>query len=813
MKLTYIFILALLINNGFGQDKKTIHQLDWEKYQYLKKGNETVDIVDKNIIPIQKSVSSGLSKKVFGFLPDWEYLAGAMDNLQFDLLTHIAAFDFFVSADGSISNPAGWPWTDLINEAHNSGVKVILTAVNFNGSEIHTIISNETIKNNFFTNLKNKISLYNLDGVNIDFESLNTADRGAPINVFMAELTEFIHNNFPGGEVSFDGPAVNWGGHWDFAGLANSCDYIFIMGYAFIWSGSLNSGSTAPLIGGSINITNTVQSQYSSVINSTPEKLILGVPYYGEKFQTENNQAHSQIIDLVGSTRFKNSKSESITYGPLWDTATASPWYRYQSDGKWFQVWADNAQSIDEKFNLADSKSLLGVGMWALNYDGGETDLWNVIVKHYSDGNPIPGEPLDFQLSSYSQNALEVSFSEVEYAIGYWVYFGKDGLVFNDSTYFISNENILSSLDSNELYFVKIRAMGSSGIGPSTSVLAATTNTANNSTVLIVDGFDRQTGNNTRDYIRMHAKAIFNNDLNFSSATNEAVINDVVNLAGYKTVDWMLGDESTADFTFTSTEQERVKEFLKQGGNLFVTGAEVGWELDEKGTAQDKSFYHNYLKSEYINDAPNGESLTYNTLESISGGLFDGLANFTYDFKGENGTYEVDWPDAINAINGAQNILLYKGAPNANIAGIAFEGVFPDGTKEGKVVYFGFPFETIYPEESREYVISNVFDFFEGIISKIPDEVNVPQKFTLFQNYPNPFNPITKIRFYLDKPGNASVKIYDISGKEVITLRQGYFNSGFHIVEFNASNYASGIYIYEVSTGQQRLRKKMTLIK
>ncbi|KAA3609885.1 MAG: T9SS C-terminal target domain-containing protein [Calditrichaeota bacterium] len=89
----------------------------------------------------------------------------------------------------------------------------------------------------------------------------------------------------------------------------------------------------------------------------------------------------------------------------------------------------------------------------------------------------------------------------------------------------------------------------------------------------------------------------------------------------------------------------------------------------------------------------------------------------------------------------------------------------------------------------------------------------VPKKFTLYQNYPNPFNPATKIRFYLDKPSETSIKIYDISGRVVTTIKEGFLNTGFHIVEFNASNFASGIYIYEVSSGQQRLRKKMTLLK
>ncbi len=802
-----IMIAALIINLSLAQENKSIHQIEWEKHRYLKTGLENIDVYDDSIIPLQTSKTALLSKKVFGFLPDWEYPA-AMDNLRFDLLTHIAAFDFHVSSNGTISNPSGWPWTDLINEAHNNGVKVILTAVNFNGAEIHTLITDETVKSNFFTNLQNKLSLYSLDGVNIDFESLNSEDRAAPINNFMADLTDFIHTNFPQGEVSFDGPAVNWSNYWDFAGLANSCDYIFIMGYAFSGSWSTSAGTTAPLTGGTYNITNTVQSQYSAVTNSTPEKLILGVPYYGQKFLTADHQPHSRVIDYVGSTRFRDSKSDFNTYGTLWDTPTASPWYRYQTDDIWFQVWTDNGQSIDEKFDLADSHNLAGIGMWALNYDGNETDFWNVIIEHYSDDMPIPDEPLNFYVASNTENSLKIKFSEVDFANGYWVYHSKDGLIFNDSTYFMQSDSILTGLDSDDLYFIKVRAMGGTRLGPATVVLAATTNLANQSATLIVDGFDRQSATtNTRDYIRMHARAFVNQGLKFSSASNEAVSNKRVDLENYDIVDWILGDESTVDVTFTYAEQEAVKDFLKQGGYLFVTGAEVGWDLG-RNNGSDLEFYNNYLKAEYVADAPNGEVATYYTINAITGGLFDGLPQFSFDYL-----YDIDWPDAINAINGAHNILEYHGAPNANTAGIVFEGIFPGGSTAGKLVYFGFPFETINSDESRDSVLSFVLDFFDGIISKIPEIENLPQNFTLYQNYPNPFNPSTKISYYLDKPGNIIVKIYDITGKEVALLNEGYSNTGFHTVQFNASNYASGIYLYEVSFEQQRLRKKMMLVK
>lgn len=156
----FIILSSLLLGLAYSRQHKSIHQLQWEEHRgFLHKSGQVIDVRPDGLVPLQTARASGLSGRVFGFLPDWEY-PGALSNLQYDLLTHIACFDFTVRADGSIANPGGWPWTDLINTAHNNGVKVILTAVNFDADEIHSIISNPSIKQAFFNNLKSKISSY-----------------------------------------------------------------------------------------------------------------------------------------------------------------------------------------------------------------------------------------------------------------------------------------------------------------------------------------------------------------------------------------------------------------------------------------------------------------------------------------------------------------------------------------------------------------------------------------------------------------------------------------------------------------------------
>ncbi len=90
-------------------------------------------------------------------------------------------------------------------------------------------------------------------------------------------------------------------------------------------------------------------------------------------------------------------------------------------------------------------------------------------------------------------------------------------------------------------------------------------------------------------------------------------------------------------------------------------------------------------------------------------------------------------------------------------------------------------------------------------------------KFSLGQNYPNPFNPVTMINFEMPSDGNMSLKVYDITGKEVITLAEGYKTRGSYSISFNGSGLSSGVYIYKltVNSGSSNINevKKMILTK
>ena len=89
----------------------------------------------------------------------------------------------------------------------------------------------------------------------------------------------------------------------------------------------------------------------------------------------------------------------------------------------------------------------------------------------------------------------------------------------------------------------------------------------------------------------------------------------------------------------------------------------------------------------------------------------------------------------------------------------------------------------------------------------------IPEKYSLEQNYPNPFNPTTDIKFSIPQTGLVKLVVYDILGQEVATLVNEVRQTGNYSINFNASNLASGVYIYKLTAGTYVSTKKLTLIK
>ncbi|MBU0520243.1 T9SS type A sorting domain-containing protein, partial [bacterium] len=125
----------------------------------------------------------------------------------------------------------------------------------------------------------------------------------------------------------------------------------------------------------------------------------------------------------------------------------------------------------------------------------------------------------------------------------------------------------------------------------------------------------------------------------------------------------------------------------------------------------------------------------------------------------------------------------------------------------------GFPFTKDGADQAgfQPWVPDGVPNPFDQIIKD--GTVQVVDKFELVGAYPNPFNPTTTISYALPTAGSVELSVFDISGREVAKLVDGYRDIGVHNVQFDATGLASGVYLYRLNANGNVAVNKMVLMK
>jgi murein DD-endopeptidase MepM/ murein hydrolase activator NlpD len=322
--------------------------------------------------------------------------------------------------------------------------------------------------------------------------------------------------------------------------------------------------------------------------------------------------------------------------------------------------------------------------------------------------------------------------------------------------------------------------------------------------ILIVDGFDRWTGSASwkqpfHNFVSYYGKAIAKNKHGFDSCANEAILSGKVSLQQYDAVFWLLGDESTADETFSDAEQALVKAYLENGGRLFVSGSEIAWDLGAKGSANDIAFLKDYLKAQYAGDASE-----YYQADGASKSIFEGIR-----FEYGSAPYTEDFPDYITAASGSIPALVYG---NGRIAGVQYAGTFGNSAQIGKVIYLAFPFETISSETAQQEIVRKALSFLlDEAVTANEDPSNV-SGFSLHPNFPNPFSSQTQISFNLAQSGEVKAEIFDLLGRKVQTLVHEKLSAGEYSQTWTPQHLASGVYVLRVDVAGKTMQQMLHLI-
>ncbi len=320
----------------------------------------------------------------------------------------------------------------------------------------------------------------------------------------------------------------------------------------------------------------------------------------------------------------------------------------------------------------------------------------------------LPEAPVDLAIIHDAAGELELSWAAGPHgepygdaASSYLVQTSSDGRSWDNGTEVQGGSTVLGTRAGNTVY-VRVSAVNAGGVSFPSEVVGARRSPDGQAPVLVVSAFDRlevsnliweNAGSSLGEVVRMylhrinaydtavaHGEAVADAGWYFDTIADERLGD--VDLEAYALVMWVAGEESTADETFTSSQQDRIRSFVEGGGALWASGSEILWDLDNRGDDDDQAFASEVL----------GASMASDDADSWEVDGEGPLAGLVLDFGEEHGApYPAEYPDVLEG--DGQVIASYPGVGTAALLGEA-------------VALFGFPFECIGDPIARAEVAS-----------------------------------------------------------------------------------------------------------
>ncbi len=389
-------------------------------------------------VPFQRTAAQAVldaakpSGVVYAFWPNWidPLVAGSkFKDYQPDwgALDYVSFFDLGLQSDGTLTlgNHEAL-FESVYRAAKKNNVKATITIGCPNDDVLATQKLQDSVLANHIDDLARNIRQeldnvaaagFPLDGVCIDLENMNdtnqfthTANKGL-MEEFLKTLQSALNPSFPAKYHVAMCVQGALGSVYSNRNLAQYVDAAILMGYDYHCQSSPTTGPMSPLKGSNWT-DNSIARSLTSMMTYYPKgKTILALPFYGWDFECDSSRQGAKVLlrkDQEGTvtspkslrvtdvlTQRDSGTLLNLTLHPSSESASSffSPWYSYaDTQGQWHQCWYEDDESLTQKITYAADQGLLGVGFWALGFEGGTkakpATIWSVVRTAFpSSGN------------------------------------------------------------------------------------------------------------------------------------------------------------------------------------------------------------------------------------------------------------------------------------------------------------------------------------------------------------------------------------------------------------------------------------------
>ena len=305
----------------------------------------------------------------------WHVVASAGGNDTFNSVTanagnlNVISPTWFKLCDNE-GGYTSFASADYVQKAHDRGLEVwaLIENIEYKDSiSMYEILSSTTTRQKLIDSLMNDLITYGIDGINVDFEQLSM-DCGEHFVEFIRELSVACRKN--GKVLSVDNYVPrDFNDYYDRKEQGIVADYVIVMGYDEHYAGSKEAGSVASI--------DYVEDGIAQTVKEVPaEKVINAIPFYTRIWETTGDGISSQAVDMVTAEQFISNHGITAE----WDETTCQNYGEYTSGDSRYQVWLEDADSLEAKLQLMKENNLAGTAAWKLGFE--TSDIWDLILKY-----------------------------------------------------------------------------------------------------------------------------------------------------------------------------------------------------------------------------------------------------------------------------------------------------------------------------------------------------------------------------------------------------------------------------------------------